>query len=155
MEAAATQTVSEGEQQVFPASRLWLGTLGIVVACALASTAIIVASGGTGALCIFFIGAAIFGPASALFYAIRREVILGSENVTVRKPKGEATLVIPWEEIADATYELSPSRRYNQVRVTLTDGKEKLITEHQVRRLRQIGAAIKARIPATTTAPRP
>jgi hypothetical protein len=155
MDAAAIQPTSDGEQQVFPASRLWLGTLAVVAVCAVAAIAIITASGSTGGLCIFFIGAAIFGPASVLFFAARREVVLGTESVIVRKPRGTPTLVLPWGQIADATYELSPSSRYNQVRVTLTDGKEKLITEHQVRKLREIGTAIDARLAATTTAPRP
>jgi len=145
METAVAQPGRGGEQQIFPASRLWLGTLGVVIVCAGLALALIIGTGSSGALCLLFIAAAIFGPASVLFYAARREVVLDDEGVLVRTPKGTTALELPWQEIADAKYELSPSGRYNQVRMTLTDGSEKLITEHQVRKLPLIGTAIDER----------
>lgn len=142
METAVSQPGRGGEQQIFPASRLWLGTLGVVIFCVVVALALTVGTGNAGALCLPFFGITIFGPASVLFYVARREVVLNDEGVVVRSAKGTTTLEIPWAEIADAKYELSPTGRYNQVRLTLTDGSEKLITEHQVRKLPLIGAAI-------------
>jgi hypothetical protein len=155
MDAAAVQPSGDGDQELFPSSRLWLGMLGIIAVSGIAGVAASIAVGSGGGMCLLLIGVAVFGPAAALFYAARREVVLDAERLIVRPPKGAATLDLPWETIADARYELSPTGRYNQVRVTLTDGSEKLITEHQVRRLRQIATAIDRRRAAATTARRP
>ncbi|MFN8536959.1 MAG: hypothetical protein U0232_05730 [Thermomicrobiales bacterium] len=102
-----------GEQQIFPASRLWLGTLGVVIVCAGLALALIIGTGSSGALCLLFIAAAIFGPASVLFYAARREVVLDDEGVLVRTPKGTTALELPWKR-------RSPTRSTNSARRAAT-----------------------------------
>jgi hypothetical protein len=145
VEATATRPSESDDQLIFPPSRLWLGTLGIIVASVAGTIAIMVATGSAGAWCVLFLGVAVFGPAMALFYSVRREVVLNDEGVIVRPPNREPVFSLPWDTIADVFYEYGPSNRYYQVRIALTDGGEKIITEHQVRKLRQIATVVEQR----------